>query len=46
MIPKLKSEGYSRDGIRLYPMDGGGGSQQTGGGTQIQELPEWARRYA
>ena len=45
MIPKLKSEGYSRDGIRLYPMDGGG-SQQTGGGTQIQELPEWARPYA
>ena len=45
MIPKLKSEGYSRDGIRLYPMDGGG-SQQTSGGTQIQELPEWARPYA
>jgi hypothetical protein len=45
MIPKLKSEGYSRDGIRLYPMDGGG-SSSTGGGTQIQELPEWARPYA
>jgi hypothetical protein len=45
MIPKLKSEGYSRDGIRLYPMDGGGGSS-SGGGTQIQELPEWARPYA
>ncbi len=45
MIPKLKSEGYSRDGIRLYPMDGGG-SSSSGGGTQIQELPEWARPYA
>jgi len=48
MIPKLKSEGYTRDGIRLYPMDGGGG----GGGsavqqqTSIQELPEWAKPYA
>lgn len=46
MIPRLKSEGYSRDGIRLYPMDGGGGGGSTGGGTSIQELPEWARGYA
>jgi hypothetical protein len=29
----------------LY-MDGGGGQSSTGGGTQIQELPEWARPYA
>lgn len=29
----------------LY-MDMGGGSSNTGGGTQIQELPEWARPYA
>ena len=46
MIPKLKSEGYSRDGIRLYPMDGGGGGSNTGTSTQVSELPEWARPYA
>lgn len=27
-------------------MEGGGGSSGSGGGTQIQELPEWARPYA
>ena len=33
----------------LLPLSGpqmDGGAQQTGGGTQIQELPEWARPYA
>lgn len=45
MIPRLKSEGYSRDGIRLYPMDGGGGGS-TGSQTQVAELPEWAKPYA
>jgi hypothetical protein len=44
LIPN-KFSGYSRDGIRLYPMDSGG-SSDSGGGTQIQELPEWARPYA
>lgn len=48
MIPRLKSEGYSRDGIRLYPMDGGGGGggSSTGSQTQVSELPEWAKPYA
>lgn len=47
MIPRLKSEGYSRDGIRLYPMDGGGGGgSSTGTQTQVSELPEWAKPYA
>lgn len=46
LIPN-KFSGYSRDGIRLYPMDGGGGGgSATGTQTQIQELPEWARGYA
>lgn len=35
---------------KLLPMSGpqmdGGGSSSGGGGTQIQELPEWARPYA
>ena len=34
---------------KLLPLSGpqmDGGAQQTGGGTQIQELPEWARPYA
>jgi hypothetical protein len=35
---------------KLLPLSGpqmdGGGSSSTGGGTQIQELPEWARPYA
>ncbi len=35
---------------KLLPMGNymvdGGGSSGTGGGTQIQELPEWARPYA
>ena len=45
LIPN-KHNGYSADGRRLYPIDFGGGSSSTGGGTQIQELPEWARPYA
>jgi hypothetical protein len=44
LIPN-KHSGYSKDGIRLYPVDSGG-SSSSGGGTQIQELPEWARPYA
>lgn len=35
---------------KLLPLSGpqmdGGGSSSSGGGTQIQELPEWARGYA
>jgi hypothetical protein len=45
LIPN-KHNGYSKDGIRLYHMDSGGGSSNTGSSTQIQELPEWARGYA
>lgn len=48
MIPKLKSDGYSRDGRRLYFFGGGGGGggSSTGTQTQIQDLPEWAKPYA
>lgn len=42
MIIGNKFSGYSRDNIRLYPMDGGGGGQTS----QTSELPEWARGYA
>jgi hypothetical protein len=45
MIIGNKFSGYSRDNIRLYPMDGGGGGpSQTQ--TQISELPDWAKGYA
>lgn len=47
MIPKLKSEGYTRDGVRLYPMDGGGQQQSpVTQQTQISDIPGWARGYA
>jgi hypothetical protein len=47
MIIKSKAEGYSRDGIRLYPCDdGGGGGQQPTSTTQTQDLPDWAIPYA
>ena len=45
LIPN-KFSGYSRDGIRLYPMDGGGGSSAPSTQTTTQELPEWAKPYA
>lgn len=45
MLIKSRFEGYSRDGIRLYPCDdGGGGGQQSS--TQTQDLPDWAKPYA
>jgi hypothetical protein len=47
MLIKTKFEGYSRDGVRLYPCDdGGGGSSAPSTQTQISELPEWAKPYA
>jgi hypothetical protein len=46
MIIKSKAEGYSRDGIRLYPCDDGGGGQQQQSSTQVQDLPDWAKPYA
>jgi hypothetical protein len=44
LIPN-KFNGYSRDGIRVYPMGGGGGG---GGGTstQVTDLPDWAKPAA
>jgi hypothetical protein len=44
LIPN-KFNGYSRDGIRVYPMGGGGGG---GGGTstQVVDLPDWAKPTA
>ena len=44
LIPN-KFSGYSRDGIRLYPIDSGGGGN-TGSQTSTSELPEWAKPYA
>jgi len=46
MIPKLKSEGYTRDGVRLYPMDGGQQQSPVTQQTQISDIPGWARGYA
>ena len=48
MLTKSKFEGYSKDGIRLYPCDDGGGSApaQPTSTTQTQDLPDWAIPYA
>lgn len=48
MIIKSQHEGYSRDGIRLYPCDDGGGAApaQPTSMTQTQDLPDWAIPYA
>ena len=47
MIPKLKSEGYTRDGIRLYHMGGGGGgqAQPTQSSVYQTNIPEYAQPY-
>lgn len=45
MLIKTKFDGYSKDGIRLYPCDDGGSSTPSSQ-TQVSELPEWARGYA
>jgi hypothetical protein len=45
MLIKTKFDGYSKDGIRLYPCDDGGSSAPSTQ-TQISELPEWAKGYA
>lgn len=44
MIPRLKTEGYSLDGIRIYPMDSGPAPAAEQKATT--ELPEWAKPYA
>jgi hypothetical protein len=46
MIIKSQAEGYSRDGIRLYPCDDGGEAPQQQSSTQTQDLPPWAIPYA
>jgi hypothetical protein len=49
MLIKSKHEGYSKDGIRLYPCDdgeGGGQQQQPSQQTVKQDLPDWAIPYA
>jgi len=47
MLIRSKFEGYSRDGIRLYPCDDGGNQQSPASSqTSISELPDWARGYA
>ena len=47
MLIKSKFEGYSKDGIRLYPIDGGGGGGGGGGtSTQVTDLPDWAKPTA
>lgn len=48
MIIKSQHEGYSRDGIRLYPCDDGGSAPaaQPSSVTQTQDLPDWAIPYA
>ena len=45
MLIRTKFEGYSKDGIRLYPCDGddGGGATTT---VQSSEPPEWVKGYA
>lgn len=50
MIPRLKTEGYSADGIRVYPMGGGGSSPAPAPAPQNQtvtqtNIPEYARPY-
>ena len=51
MLIKSKFEGYTRDGIRLYPCDGGGGGSApapapTSTTNTQTSIPEYARPYA
>ena len=48
MLIKSQYEGYSRDGIRLYPCDDGGSSAPAAPTDQTvkQDLPDWAIPYA
>tara|TARA_R110000823_G_scaffold298164_2_gene418449 strand:- start:3766 stop:4872 length:1107 start_codon:yes stop_codon:yes gene_type:complete len=47
MIIGNKHSGYSRDGIRVYPMDGGGGNSSAPTSQNITQtsIPEYARPY-
>jgi hypothetical protein len=46
MIIKSKHSGYSRDGIRLYPIDSGGGGGTPEKQTTVVDIPDWAKPYA
>ena len=47
MLIKTKFEGYARDGVRLYPMDGGGSApaQPTSTTSTQTSIPEYAKPY-
>lgn len=47
MIIKNKHSGYTRDGIRLYPMDGGGSSAPAATTQTVNQttIPEYAKPY-
>jgi hypothetical protein len=47
MIIKTKHSGYSQDGIRLYPMDSGGGGAPAATSQTINQtsIPEYAKPY-
>jgi hypothetical protein len=46
MIIKSKHNGYSRDGIRLYPIDSGDGGGTPEKQTTVVDIPDWAKPYA
>jgi hypothetical protein len=47
MLIKTKFEGYARDGVRLYPMDGGSSApaQPTSTTSTQTSIPEYAKPY-
>jgi hypothetical protein len=45
MLIKTKFEGYARDGVRLYPMDGGAPAQPTSTTSTQTSIPEYAKPY-
>ena len=47
MLIKTKFEGYARDGVRLYPMDGGGSSAPAPSSSTVTQtsIPEYAKPY-
>lgn len=45
MLIKTKFEGYARDGVRLFPMDGGGSSAPTSQTVSTTSIPEYAAPY-
>jgi hypothetical protein len=46
MIIKSKHNGYSRDGIRLHPIDSGSGGGTPEKQTTVVDIPDWAKPYA